>query len=141
MGRAARKGAAMKKCNAQEQKLADDARLLRAWRKWHREQLEEALAGVRRDVLERLMEQLKDLRSARELVDFIAAQDWSAVDANTRFTALHEINNAITKLRQHENLTSIDDPLPGQPENAFWIVKRIFESFPSHAGKTTESAR
>jgi len=114
-----------------DKKLADDARLLRAWRKWHGEQLEKALASMLGAVLARLMEELKDLRSARELVDFLAAQDWSAVDANTRFT----------KLRQHENLTSIDDPLPGQPENAFRIVKRIFESFPSHAGKTTESVR
>jgi hypothetical protein len=119
--------------------VADNVRLLRAWRKWHAEQLEEALASMHGAVLARLMEELKDLRSARELVDFIAAQDWSAVDANTRFTALHEINNAITKLRQHENLTSIDDPLPGQPENAFRIVKRIFESFPPSAGRPAES--
>jgi hypothetical protein len=119
--------------------VADNVRLLGAWRKWHAEQLEEALASMHGAVLARLMEELKDLRSVRELVDFIAAQDWSAVDANTRFTALHEINNAITKLRQHENLTSIDDPLPGHSENAFRIIKRIFESFPSHAGKTTES--
>ena len=129
----------MRRKSEKDKKLADDARLLRAWRKWHGEQLEKALASMLGAVLARLMEELKDLRSARELVDFLAAQDWSAVDANTRFTALHEINNAITKLHQHENLTSIDDPLPGHSENAFRIIKRIFESFPSHAGKTTES--
>jgi hypothetical protein len=62
---------------AKDQKLADNARLLRAWRKWHGEQLEEALAGVHRDVVERLLAQLKDLRSTRELLAFIEAQDWA----------------------------------------------------------------
>jgi hypothetical protein len=119
----------------QQQKLADDARLLRAWKRWHREQLKEALAGVHAAVFERLMTRLKDLRSARELVDFIAAQDWTAVDYDTRFTALHQINNAIAALRERNGLTPIDDPLPGAPENAFRIIKTIMTSFPLRAGK------
>jgi hypothetical protein len=69
-----------------EQKLIDDARLMRAWRAWHADQL-----------TRRLMAQLEDLRSARELVAFITAQDWGVVDANTRLIALHEINAAITR--------------------------------------------
>jgi hypothetical protein len=126
------------KPNKQQQKLADDARLLRAWRKWYREQLEDALAGVHAAVFERLMTQLKDLHSARELVDFIAAQDWTAVDSDTRLIAQHQINNAITALRERSGLTPIDDPLPGQPENAFRIIKTIMSSFPPNAGKHTE---
>ena len=115
----------MKKRNAREQKLADDARLLRTWREWHREQLEEALAGVRRGVLERLMEQLKDLRSARALVDFIAAQDWESVDADTRAIALFEINRAIIALRERQKLPPINDALPGEPLTAFQIIREI----------------
>jgi hypothetical protein len=69
-----------------EQKLIDDARLMRAWRAWHADQLTEALAGVHAEVMRRLMAQLEDLRSARELVAFITAQDWGVVDANTRLT-------------------------------------------------------
>jgi len=42
-----------------DRELADNAHLLRAWKRWHTEQLEEALAGVHRDVLERVMAQLK----------------------------------------------------------------------------------
>jgi hypothetical protein len=125
----------MKKRNAREQKLADDARLLRAWRKWHREQLEETLAGVRRDVLERLMEQLKDLRSARALVDFIAAQDWESVDADTRAIALFEINRAITALRERQKLPPINDALPGEPLTAFQIIREIINQLPAHAGR------
>jgi hypothetical protein len=61
-----------------------------------------------------------------------------AVDFDTRLTALHQINNAITRLREHSGLTPIDDPLPGQPENAFRIIRKIMMSFPPHAGKHTE---
>lgn len=124
--------------SAKDQELAARAYLTRAWRRWHREQLEAALAGVHGAVLAQLMAQLKNLREARELVTFITAQDWSRVDADTRFTALHEINRAITALRESGGLTPIDDPLPGQPENAFRIVKAIFESFPLNAGEHTE---
>jgi hypothetical protein len=131
----------MKRRTAKEQELNDRATLLRAWRRWRREQLEDALAGMHGAVLEGLMTQLKDLRSARELVDFIAAQDWTAVDYDTRLTALHEINDAIAALREHSGLTPIDDPLPGQPENAFRIIKAIMSSFPPNTGRHTEEVR
>jgi hypothetical protein len=127
----------MKRRTAKEQELADDAYLLRAWKRWHREQLKAALAGVHGAVLERLMMHLKDLRSARELVNFIATEDWSAVDAATRLI-LHEVNTAITKLREKSGMEPIDDPLPGQPDNAYRIIKALFESFPSQAGEHTE---
>src|SRR5262249_25472863 len=47
--------------------LADNARLLRARKDWHGEQLEEALAGVHQAVAERVMAQLENLKSARAL--------------------------------------------------------------------------
>jgi len=109
----------------EQKKLADDAYFLRAWKKFHAEQLTEALAGVHADVMQRLMAQLKDLRSARELVAFIEAQDWSAVDADTRLIALHEINNAITQLRERLGQEPIDDALPHEPLRAFQLVRNI----------------
>jgi hypothetical protein len=121
----------VKRCKSEkDQKLQDDQRLLKAWHKWHAEQLAETLIGVHRDVFERLMVELKDLRSARELVDFIAAQDWSQVSADDRSIALHEVDSAIMKLRERNGLPSIDDPLPGQPDIAYRIIKILFESFP-----------
>ena len=109
-----------------EQKLADDARLVCAWHRWHREQLEEALAGMHADVMGRLMAELKDLHSACKLVDFINSQDWGAVDANTRLIALHEINAAITRLRERMNEKEpISDPLPGEPPSAFRMIREI----------------
>jgi|SRR5215468_6292816 len=91
---------------AKEQELEDRSSLLRAWRHWHQEQLREALAGVHRDVFERLTEHLKNLRSARALVEFISAQDWAAVDYDTRLIALHQINTAIIALCERSDLTT-----------------------------------
>ena len=61
-----------------DKELADNARLVRAWRRWHAEQLQEALTGIHADVMRRLMAQLKDLHSARALIDHVANEDWSS---------------------------------------------------------------
>jgi len=100
---------------------------MRAWQAWHAEQLREALAGIYADVMRRLMTQLADLRSARELVAFIEAQNWSAVDANTRLVALHEINAAISRLRERAGQDPIDDALPGEPLRAFQLIREIID--------------
>jgi len=86
-----------------------------------------------------MMAQLKDLKSARELVNAIAAEDWSTVDADTRLIMLHELNVAICKLREKHNQEPIDDPLPGQPDNAFRIIKNLFNSFPPRVGERAEA--
>jgi hypothetical protein len=114
-----------RRSDKEQKKLADDAYLLRQWRAWHREQLEDALAGVHRDVMARLMAQLDDLRSARELVAFIAAQDWSAVNADTRLIALHQIDTAIMRLREQMDQEPIDDALWHEPPRAFQRIREI----------------
>jgi hypothetical protein len=118
-----------------EKELADRERLTRMWRRYHAEQLEQALAGIHSDVMKRLMAQLEDLRSARELGDFIAAQDWESVDSGTRAIALFEINRAITALRERQKLPPINDALPGEPLTAFQIIREIINQFPPHAGR------
>jgi hypothetical protein len=109
----------------EDKALAENAYLLRAWWKWHAEQLQEALTGAHRDVIGRLMAELTDLRSADALVAFIETVDWSAVDANTRLIALHEINSAICKVREKRGLDAIDDALPGEPPRAFQVIRSI----------------
>jgi hypothetical protein len=122
----------------EQKKLADDARLMRWWSAWHREQLEQALDGMHGDIMRGLLAQLKDLHSARALVDFISARDWSRVDANTRAIALHEISRAIAVLRSKSGLPFVDDPLPGQPDNAFRIIKNLLNSFPQSRESSSE---
>jgi hypothetical protein len=102
----------MRKRTTEDQKLADDARLLRAWRQWHCEQLQLALTGMHRDVLERL-------------VDFIAVQNWEAIDYDTRQIALHEIATAITRLRERKGLPPFNDALPSECPTAFQIIRKI----------------
>src|SRR5262249_53596943 len=91
-----------------ERELGGKQRLVRWWRAWHREQLEQALDGMHGDTMRGLMAQLKDLHSARALVDFISARDWSRIDANTRMIALHEISQAICRLRESQGLPALD---------------------------------
>ena len=98
-----------------EQKLADDARLLRSWRKWHREELETALAGQHGAMVERLVFILKELKleSAPLLLAYIRGVDWTTVDYPTRLTVLHEINTAIARMRERNGLSFYDDGFPG----------------------------
>jgi hypothetical protein len=121
-----------------DEKLAETRKLTRAYLAWHREQLEEALIGVHGDVLVQLMIQLKNLREARGLLNFIEAQDWASIDAETRLIALHEINVAIARLRERNGMAPIDDPLPGQPENLFRRIKQTLFAAPpgAHPGSS-----
>jgi hypothetical protein len=120
----------MKRCTAEEQKLADDARLLRAWRTVHREELEQALAGPHGPMVERLVFILKDLNShsLALLLAFIRGVHWSEIDYDTRLTVLHEVNTAITKLRERSGLSPFDDGVPGERENVFRMIKSIVTS-------------
>jgi predicted ABC-class ATPase len=113
--------------------LAERAYLLRAWKKFHAEQLRETLVGLHHDVMTRLIAQLKNLRSARELVAAIEAENYSAVDAHTRLVALHEINTAITRLRERLGQPPIDDALPSEPARAFQLIKNIITRVPRPA--------
>ena len=125
----------------QEQKLIDDARLLRAWKNFHREELKTALAGPHGAMVERLAYMLKalELSSAPLLLAYIRGVDWTAVDYLTRLTILHEINAAITRLRERNGMSPFDDGFPGDPPNLFQLIRPILipaEAAPSgaHAG-------
>jgi hypothetical protein len=115
----------MKRETATEQKLADDARLLRAWRRWHHEQLDETLNGPHGTAVAQVVAFLKRMQpgSASALIALLRDFDWSEMDANVRLVVLHEINQAITRLRERAGLAPIDDPLPGQRLNAFLLIK------------------
>ena len=108
-----------------EKKLADDARLMRAWCAFHREEREAALAGPYAVTLAELFRMFANLVHVQpaQLIGFIGAIDWAAIDFQTRLTVLHELNTAITKFREKRGLEPIDDPLPRQPDSPFRIIK------------------
>jgi hypothetical protein len=111
---------------AAEKKLADDARLLRAWRNWHHEELEAALARPHGAVIGQLMQILHELtlQSAPVLLEFVRAQHWKAVDYDSRLTALHEVNTAIMELRERNGMPPFDDRLDRRA-NVFQLIRAI----------------
>jgi hypothetical protein len=108
-----------------EKELRDNAHLLRAWRRWHHEQLGEVLAGPHGTAVAQVMAFLKHMQpqSAPALIALLRDFDWSEMDADVRLVVLHEINEAITRLRERAGLAPIDDALPGERMTAFLLIK------------------
>jgi hypothetical protein len=101
--------------------------MLRAWTHWHRERREEALAGPHGALVAELFAALHELtvKDGAKLVAFVRAQDWSHVKADVRFTLLHEINNAITRLREQAGMPPFDDGVVPERATAFLIIKDV----------------
>jgi hypothetical protein len=112
---------------AEQKQLEENSYLLRQWRKYRREQLEQALAGPHGAVVERIVDFLRrmDLCSAPALLTLLREYDWRHVDADTRFTLLHEINQSIGALRQRSGLPVIDDALPHERATGFLLVREL----------------
>ena len=111
----------------EQKKLADDARLLRAWKKFHRDERDTVLAGPHSATLGELFRMFANLPHVQpsQLVGYTRAINWSEIDYPTRLTIIHEANAAITKLREQRGRDPISDPLPGAPLNAFLLIKQI----------------
>jgi hypothetical protein len=113
--------------------LADDAKLLRQWRAWHREEREQALAGPARELVEQLLEILRSLSpqdGAAPLVAFIQSQNWNHLDQDVKFICLREIDTCITRLREKSGLPPFDDSLNEPPATAFLIIRKLIQ-FPA----------
>jgi hypothetical protein len=108
-----------------EKELRDGAHLLRAWKRWHADQLEETLNGPHGTAVAQVVAFLKHMQpgSASALIALLREHDWSQMDADVRLVVLHEINQAITRLRERAGLAPIDDALPAERPNAFLLIK------------------
>jgi hypothetical protein len=119
----------MRRNSERDKKLADDARLLRAWRNWHAEELAEALAGPHRVIATQVVTFLKMMTMTPAAVDalltLMRSHTWADVDADTRFILLHEINTAITRMREKNGMVVISDPLPHQRLSVFLTIKSL----------------
>jgi hypothetical protein len=131
----------MKTRRTHQQELVDNARLLRAWHAWHREEFATALAGPHGATITELMTLLDRLKlnSAAALLAFIRRCDWNSVSYETQLTVLHQINDRITRMRERHGLPPFDDPLPGQPDNVFRIVRSILTPSPVHEHRLSPS--
>jgi hypothetical protein len=112
---------------ARTDELEDNVKLLRQWKAWHAEQLQEILAGPDGAAIAPVIEQLKILGLGRSqvLIELVQRCDWSTVGIDAKLVLLHELNDAIGRVRRTLKLEPIDDPLPGQPENLYRIIKAI----------------
>ena len=109
-----------------EQKALDERDcMFGAWKRWRSEQLDAALAGAHREMLQALIAFLKTTKSDGALIEHVHAGNWQAADADTRFLALRLINAAITRLREQRGLVPFDDALPGEPPTAFQIIREM----------------
>jgi len=118
----------MKHRQSQKNKeLVDNAHLLRAWKKFHRDERAEVRTGPYGAVLGELFRMFANLKHVQpsQLVGYTRAIDWSEIDYPTRLTVIHEANAAITKLREKQGREPIDDPLHGAPPNVFQIIREI----------------
>ena len=118
----------------EEQELADQKYLLKAWHAWHEEQLREALAGPDGFAVKAVMGLLVNIEAipASALVAKVGSIDWNTVAYDVRLTLLHQINDAVTTLREMRELPPIDDGFEHEPDGVFRIVKRAL--FPASAG-------
>jgi hypothetical protein len=127
-----------------DKELADNARLLRAWKKFHREERETVLAGSHGAVLSELFRMFANLQHIQpaQLIGYAQSINWSVIDYATRLVVVHEINSAIAALREKRGLDPIDDNLPGQPETPFRTIKAIvLTPSPHHEGAHRGEAR
>jgi hypothetical protein len=127
-GRTVRRSRSEKK----DKKLADNERLLRWWKKFHREEREVVLAGPHGAVLAELFRMFKNLPLVQpaQLIGLARSIDWEAIDTNTKLVTLHEFNAAVTQLREKRNPDEpIDDTVSDEPP--FRTIKRIL--FPERA--------
>jgi hypothetical protein len=125
----------------EEKEASDREKLLRAWKKYHREERETVLAGPHGAMLAELFRMFKNLQHVQpsQLIGFIRFVDWTSVDYNTRLVVLHELNNTITTFREKRGLEPIDDGLPDEPDTPFRTIKAIL--FPSNEGAHRGAAR
>jgi hypothetical protein len=112
---------------AADKKLADDQKLLRWWKAWHREQRDAVLAGPHGPVLVELLRAIANLQHIQpaQLIGLARSVSWAAIDYDTRLTVLHELNVAIMKFREKRGAEPIDDPLLHEAESPYRIIKAI----------------
>lgn len=119
------------KPSAQEQKLADQKRQMRRYHAWKGAQFELIARGGSGEewrALRLLLRQMSYEDIELRLVEHIECQVWLLeADEETRMAALSMIHGAIIKLRIRNGYAPLDDPLPGEPPNAFERIRGLLK--------------
>jgi len=112
-----------------DKELHDRDVLFRRWRKWHREQIDTALAGAHGVELGELLDFLArmDLNSGDALINLVRSQGWSAAPVDLRYLILREVDQEVARVREEGGLPPFDDALPWSSETptVFSVIKQF----------------
>jgi hypothetical protein len=87
--------------------------LLKEWRAWRRQQIDDALAGSHGEDMAALLAHLKGITRWNEIDPDVILAAWRAADADTQFIARRLVRDHIVDLRVGVGLVPFDDmPLP-----------------------------
>jgi hypothetical protein len=126
--------------------LDDRDRMFRRWRAWHAEELETVAAGPWHVELSGLLDFLvnMDLNSGDALIELVKHQGWHGAGAGVRYLILREIDLAIARVREENNLPPFDDALPWGSEapTVFSVIKEflIGDDEPAAASSSDQTA-
>ena len=95
------------------------------WELWTTKDGIESWWGPDGFAVKTIMDLLINLKTtpASVLIERVQQIDWRSVSYDSRLVVLHQVNESITNFRVSVGLSPIDDPLPGQAENAFRLIK------------------
>ncbi len=111
------------------QKRIDERNLLSA--RYRREEARRVAEALSSPLGRRLADLLASfdrltIEDAEVMIDTIVRQRWLlAADRDLRHLALRLIDRRIARIRRAAGLPELDDPLPGAPDTAFLVIKRL----------------
>ena len=109
-----------------QKQLDEQAYLLKGYNSWVKERREALFAGPFGKECKALNSILRTMTpsSAPALISFIQKANWlKEADADTRHEVLAMVSNGITRVRLNAGLPPFDDAMPGEPDNAFLIIR------------------
>ena len=114
--------------SAKNRRLEERGRLAAHYRSEKARRTAEALASPQGKRLAVFLAEFDRLTidDADLMIVRIKAQDWLLqADEDFRHLALRLIDKRIGRIRRDAGLIELDDPLPGEPDSAFFIIKRL----------------
>lgn len=126
-----RRATGAKAKSAKDKRIEERGRLATHYRREEARRTAEALASPQGKRLAALLAEFDRLTidDADVMIARIESQEWlRRADEDFRRLALRLIDNRIGRIRRDAGLVELDDPLPGEPDNAFFIIKRFLMS-------------
>ena len=114
--------------SAKDKRLEERGKLATHYRREEARRTAEALASPQGKRLAVLLAEFDRLTidDADIMITRIEVQDWLLrADEDFRRLALRLIDKRIGRIRRDAGLIELDDPLPGEPDSAFFIIKRL----------------